>query len=238
MSVDFRTFRIAGALVAGPHASAMEVADRNAFKTFMAASNPQGALDFSNRTLSIDYANAVAHFDAMMACRALYKPDEAAKHQRLLNALLDSIADQGDGKAPETSFLAVTTQEEYIFMALRLNVRPSGKQSLVTQNGHFYDRLEVIDRTTNLMQYLWFNADIQMNPDGLAGPSSIGSSGAATVPVVDATAAKTIALGQTKEEVVATLGQPQRLVVLGAKQIYVYSDRKVIFVDGRVTDVR
>ena len=49
---------------------------------------------------------------------------------------------------------------------------------------------------------------------------------------------KTIALGQTKDLVVATFGQPQKVVKLGTKDIYYYSDMKVTFVNGKVTDVQ
>jgi hypothetical protein len=49
---------------------------------------------------------------------------------------------------------------------------------------------------------------------------------------------KTIALGQTKEVVAAILGQPQKVVNLGAKEIYVYPDMKVTFVHGKVSDVQ
>ena len=215
MSVDFRAFRIAGALVAGPHVSATEVADRNAFKRFMAASNPQGALESSDRTLDIDYASTVAHFNAMMACRALKKEDEAAKHEKLLNALLDSIAKDGDGKAPETSYPAVTTQEEYIFMALRLNVKAS-EQSLVTQNGHSYDRLKVFDSKTNTTQYLWFNADIQVNPEGLPAPSSTGSPKDSAAPVVIATAKRTAPANARADDLInaASNGDLPRVKVL------------------------
>jgi hypothetical protein len=187
MSVDFHAFRIAGAIVAGPHFSARETIERNTFKRFMAASNPQGALDSSDRMLDLDYASTVAHFDAMMACRALKNEDDAAKHEKVLNALLNSIAKGGDGKTPETSYLAVTTQEEYIFMALRLNVKAS-EQSLVTQYGHSYDRLKVFDPKTNTRQYLWFNADLQMSPDEIGDPSSTRSPKDSAAPVVIATA--------------------------------------------------
>jgi len=187
MSVDFRAFRIAGAIAAGPSISVAEAADRATFKKFMAASNPQGALDFSNRTLDLDYADAVAHFDAMMACRALNQPAAVTAHEKLLIALLDSITRDGDGKTPETSYLAVATQEEYIFMALRLNVKPRA-QSLITQNGHFYDRIEVLEPKSNTTQYVWFNADIQMNPDGFAAPGPTGNSKEVSAPVVLATA--------------------------------------------------
>jgi hypothetical protein len=47
-----------------------------------------------------------------------------------------------------------------------------------------------------------------------------------------------IQLGQTIDQVVAALGQPQKIVDLGAKKIYVYKDLKVTFVDGKVSDVQ
>jgi hypothetical protein len=47
-----------------------------------------------------------------------------------------------------------------------------------------------------------------------------------------------IALCQTIEQVVATLGGPKRIVKLGPKHIYVYSDIKITFVDGKVSDVQ
>ena len=47
-----------------------------------------------------------------------------------------------------------------------------------------------------------------------------------------------IQLGQTIEQVVAALGQPEKIVDLGAKKIYVYKDLKVTFLNGKVTDVQ
>ena len=48
----------------------------------------------------------------------------------------------------------------------------------------------------------------------------------------------TIALGQTLDQVTANFGQPTRIAKLGAKVIYYYSDMKVTFVDGQVSDVQ
>ena len=48
----------------------------------------------------------------------------------------------------------------------------------------------------------------------------------------------TITLGQTIQEVVGMLNQPEKVVDLGAKKIYVYKDMKITFTDGRVTDVQ
>jgi len=49
---------------------------------------------------------------------------------------------------------------------------------------------------------------------------------------------KTIALGQTPDQVTAALGQPEKIVKLGTKQTYYYKDMKVIFVNGKVSDVQ
>jgi len=46
-----------------------------------------------------------------------------------------------------------------------------------------------------------------------------------------------ISLGQTTADVVAALGNPRRVVNLGSKKIYVYSDMKITFINGKVTNV-
>jgi hypothetical protein len=37
---------------------------------------------------------------------------------------------------------------------------------------------------------------------------------------------------------VSAIGKPEKIVDLGAKQIYVYKDLKVTFVSGKVSDVQ
>lgn len=49
---------------------------------------------------------------------------------------------------------------------------------------------------------------------------------------------KEIKLGQTPDQVTANIGQPDKVIKLGPKQIYVYKDMKVIFVGGKVSDVQ
>lgn len=48
----------------------------------------------------------------------------------------------------------------------------------------------------------------------------------------------TVGIGQTVDEVVGILGQPDKIINLGPKQIYVYKDLKVTFVKGKVTDAQ
>jgi hypothetical protein len=50
---------------------------------------------------------------------------------------------------------------------------------------------------------------------------------------------KELKMGQTKDEVIANFGQPEKVVKLGTKEIYYYKDLgKVTFVNGKVTDVQ
>jgi len=42
----------------------------------------------------------------------------------------------------------------------------------------------------------------------------------------------------TTDQVESTLGKPDKVFNLGAKQIYVYKDVKVTFMNGKVSDVQ
>ena len=55
-------------------------------------------------------------------------------------------------------------------------------------------------------------------------------------PPVDA-APPTIAVGQTRDQVVAAFGQPTRLAKLGVKEILYYKDMKVTLTNGKVSNV-
>jgi hypothetical protein len=63
---------------------------------------------------------------------------------------------------------------------------------------------------------------------------------AVIMPEAEAQAAstKTVELGQTPDQVEFALGAPDKIIKLGAKEVYVYKDMKVVFVDGKVSDVQ
>jgi hypothetical protein len=60
------------------------------------------------------------------------------------------------------------------------------------------------------------------------------------MPEAEAQAAntKTVELGQSPDQVKAALGAPDKIIKLGPKEVYVYKEMKVIFVDGKVSDVQ
>ena len=59
-------------------------------------------------------------------------------------------------------------------------------------------------------------------------------------PPADAPAAapKELKAGMTKDQLVASYGNPTRVIKMGAKEIYVYPDLKVTLVSGKVTDIQ
>lgn len=60
-----------------------------------------------------------------------------------------------------------------------------------------------------------------LRPDGLQTPGPVE-----------------ISLGQSIDQVIAAVGRPLRVANLGSKQVYIYKDMKVTFVNGKVTDVQ
>ena len=79
-----------------------------------------------------------------------------------------------------------------------------------------------------------------IKPDGDTGaPSSDQPQQASAAPPAPAAApeTKTIAIGQTKEQVTQIFGQPTKVVQLGTKEIDYYPDMKVTFVKNAVTNV-
>jgi hypothetical protein len=76
---------------------------------------------------------------------------------------------------------------------------------------------------------------IKIDGDTGGGAQAPEQQAAADAPAAAPT--KTIALGQTKDEVVQSFGQPTKVVQLGKKEIDYYSDMKVTFTNNKVTNV-
>lgn len=49
---------------------------------------------------------------------------------------------------------------------------------------------------------------------------------------------KTVKLGTSTDEVKKSLGNPDKIVDLGAKQVYIYKDMKIVFTNSKVADVQ
>jgi uncharacterized protein (DUF2345 family) len=69
-------------------------------------------------------------------------------------------------------------------------------------------------------------------------PQQQGAASATAAPATAASAAPaSVSLGQTPAEVRGAMGEPARVANLGAKVIYYYNGMKVVFKNGKVSDV-
>ena len=158
-AVDWRELRLA-AIVAGVNGDFdWREADKQSQAAFEAGKYNEAlkaALEITRHNL----ASPNGHFDAFVAYKHLDKPAEQEKERAMLNGILHSIADSGDGKSAKTAYFTVDPSEEYIFLGLVLGLRPKG-QALAHLDGHAYDKMTAADEAGK-EQVVWFNTDTDM----------------------------------------------------------------------------
>jgi hypothetical protein len=75
------------------------------------------------------------------------------------------------------------------------------------------------------------SADATQQPDQQAAPAQQAQPAPQAEPA-------TVQLGMTTDQVESALGKPDKIFNVGTKQIYVYKDVKVTFLNGKVSDVQ
>jgi hypothetical protein len=159
MAVDWRTLRLA-AVVAGVDG---DFDWREADKRSQAAFNKGNNAEALKQALTITAHNIASpngHFDAFVAYKHLDRAADAERERGILNGLLNSIADSGDGKTAETALFTVAPSEEYVFLGLVLGLHVKS-QSLVQKDGHSYDEMVALDDAGKEFT-VWFNTDTDM----------------------------------------------------------------------------
>ena len=100
------------------------------------------------------------------------------------------------------------------------------------------DVLKTVAEVFKVQQDDSAKSDDKAQPAAAADAQPAAAEQAAPAEQAPAAPPATVAIGQTTDEVIAILGQPEKILNLGAKQIYVYKDLKVTFVKGKVTDAQ
>ena len=190
-------------------------------KGFLATAELGPVQDAINQVFSIDAsASAASDAPAPQAANQPAVPGPEPSVQVGGVYVNPQNADERVQLNPDGSFLlfAYGQPHDGTFSAagnqLTLTISQTGRTTTVTLDG---DKLHQADGT------IWV----------LQAPQSEPAQPAPAQP-----APTTIELGQTTDQVVAALGPPSKIVKLGSKEIYVYKDLKVTFVDGKVSDVQ
>ncbi|HEY8188648.1 MAG TPA: DUF4919 domain-containing protein [Pyrinomonadaceae bacterium] len=125
------------------------------------AAEYEKALASSEKILAANYLDINAHFGAFAANRHLERSEKADYHRYVVQNLLKSITDSGDGKTMETAFFVISVDEEYAWFHF-MGLQPSG-HSKIEENGHSYDRMTAIDPKTKQSSIYFFNIDKPYN---------------------------------------------------------------------------
>lgn len=109
--------------------------------------------------LQKEAVSLAANYAAMVCYEALGNKDVSNHYRFILNGLIDSIVDSGDGKSTDTAFTTISGEELYSF--IRLSGLAVESQSLVRKDGRVFDLMEVVDPETDKKVSLYFDVTIQ-----------------------------------------------------------------------------
>ncbi|HUL15306.1 MAG TPA: DUF4919 domain-containing protein [Terriglobales bacterium] len=115
-TVNFRDLRIAysnsPAFTQGPDTSGQKKNMRQALND----KDYSRVIQNADVVLASDFVDMDAHFVEYLAYSELKNPERADFHKFVLQSLLKSIASSGDGKSPETAYVVISVDEEYVLL--------------------------------------------------------------------------------------------------------------------------
>jgi hypothetical protein len=155
MSVDFQALRYAYAATGGDraHRRALDDLLGMMFRAYK-AHDFDGAIDASQKILALNYLD----IDAQVICDLSYRMQSnsisAEPCHEMATRLLRSIADSGDGLAPESAYRVISTREEYSFLNA-VGLKPVGRQT-VTHDGRSFDVVDVADAGSGGTRTIYF----------------------------------------------------------------------------------
>ena len=158
-SVDFRALRLAYADSSASRTGPDTDPDKKAMNAALNANDFESAIKHAETVLAGDYVDMDAHFVEYIANRELKAADKADFHKFILQGLLKSITDSGDGKTPETAYQVIEVHEEYALLHF-MGVGLPESQSYLHKNGHAYDEIKLKDPHSGQEIAIYFNVDI------------------------------------------------------------------------------
>lgn len=156
-SVDFKALRLLYAETADYNPYKHSEAENDMFNAYK-SKEYEKALKNAQLVLDKNYVNIDAHNISKLCYKILGKVKESGHHDFVVRGLIKSILSSGDGKSPQTAYQVITTTEEYVVLGV-LGFK-SKKQSLLKEDGHNYDKMEVTNPDTGEAAAIYFNVDL------------------------------------------------------------------------------
>jgi len=117
-------------------------------------------LEISNDIVKLNYTNLGGQYLSMVCNFKLERNEDGKYHRYVLNGLINSIANNGDGRSVKTAYTTISTGELKTFIQMMgLEIK---RQSLRNSNGKAFDVMAVKDPKTGEEFNLYFDISIQM----------------------------------------------------------------------------
>lgn len=157
-TTDFTMLRLSYTETSDYNPYGQDDALRSAMFTALQEKRYGDAIAEATKILETNFVDLDSHYVCTVAYKRMNDSKSYEFHDYVLQGLLSSILNSGDGKSPETALRVISTAEEYTILGMT-GLR-SMKQSLVHKNAHHYDRMEVMDVKTGDNFEIYFNVDI------------------------------------------------------------------------------
>jgi hypothetical protein len=115
------------------------------------------ALEYAEKILKENFVDIDAHMVASTAYSKTGNQEKADYHQAFASGLLMSILSDGSGKTPESAIDVISIDEEYLLLNLFGLERKSAAE--LHANGHYYDKLTVVDSVSGKTFEMYFCID-------------------------------------------------------------------------------
>jgi uncharacterized protein DUF4919 len=158
LSIDFKQLRVS--YMDSPERHQAKDTDKQEKEMLAALKTKDYTKAIANADIILEneFINLDAQRVELIAHQELGEKEKTDFHKGIVQGLIHSILDSGDGKTPETAYTVVTVHEEYVVLQV-LGFRPAG-QSVISKNGHSYDVLDVKKQDSKDSAKLYFNVDI------------------------------------------------------------------------------
>jgi tetratricopeptide (TPR) repeat protein len=130
--------------------------DREQMMAAFKSKNADEALRHADAILAEDFVDLPAQYVAYICHRQRKEPTKEEFHKFVVQGLVNSIHSSGDGMAPATAFIVISSGEESMVLDL-LGLVPE-KWDTLKSGGHIYDVIDV--RDADRLSKIYFNIDI------------------------------------------------------------------------------
>ncbi|HMC32536.1 MAG TPA: DUF4919 domain-containing protein [Candidatus Angelobacter sp.] len=158
LSIDFKQLRMSYMESPERHQAKDTKPQKQGMFKALQSKDYKKAIHNADIVLENEFVDLDAHHVEQIAYEELNEEERASFHKAVVQGLLRSIMDSGDGKTARTAYVVISVHEEYIVLQV-LGLRPS-QQSVSHQDGHSYDVLEAKKQGSDQTVKLYFNVDI------------------------------------------------------------------------------